>query len=57
LEIGMTDSPTNQNSESSRQTLRQGFIELLQHMFWESCPNDQNLESIEDIINRSERMP
>ena len=53
----MTDSPTNQNNESSRQTLRQGFIELLHHMFWESCPNDQNLESIEDIINRSERMP
>ena len=57
LETGMADTPNDRDSESSRQTLRQGFVELLQHVFWESSPNDQNLESIEDLINRSERMP
>jgi len=57
LETGMADTPNDQDRDSSRQTLRQGFIELLQQEFWESCPSDQNLESIEDLINRSERMP
>ena len=52
----MADTPKDQNSERSAQTLRQGFIELLQQVFWGSCPSDQNLESIEDLINRSERM-
>jgi len=57
LETTMADTPNDQNSERSGQTLRQGFIELLQQVFWGSCPSDQNLESIEDLINRSERMP
>lgn len=37
-------------------SLRQSFIELLQCVFWESGPCDQSLESIEDLIYRSERM-
>ena len=53
----MDDTPYDQDSERSHQTLRQGFIELLQQVFWENRPGDQNLGSIEDLINRSERMP
>ena len=53
----MDDTPDDQDSERLHQTLRQGFIELLQQVFWENRQSDQNLESIENLVYRSERMP